>query len=86
MVNTGVVAAKRAHADHGNVDEVVGQLSVLNLQVVGRLVDLITKERGIGDQVIRAVSANRRNPIIESAPFSAARSGPRDRAHAGQSR
>jgi hypothetical protein len=86
MVDTRVIAAKRAHANYGHVNEVVGQSSVLNLRVVGRLVDLITKERGIGHEVLRAVNDDCQNLIIESAPFSAARSGPRGRARAGQSR
>jgi len=46
MVDASVVSAKRAHANHRNVGEVVSsQLSVLKWLVAGRPVDLITKAR-----------------------------------------
>jgi hypothetical protein len=52
VVNASVVAAKRAHANHGDVDEVVsGQLPVLDWPVAGRPVDLITKGLPFNRQV-----------------------------------
>ena len=36
VIDAGVVAAKGAHANHGDVNEVVSQFSVLGRQVAGR--------------------------------------------------
>jgi hypothetical protein len=53
VIDARVVAAKRAHANHGDVDEVSGcQFSVLGWLVAGGPVDLITKGRRISDQMM----------------------------------
>jgi hypothetical protein len=52
VINASVIAAKRAHANYGDVNEVVsGQFSVLSRQVAGTPVDLITKAGQINLQL-----------------------------------
>jgi hypothetical protein len=56
MVDASVVAAKRTHADYGNVDEVVSQFSVLRWPVARRPVDLTTKNcRSVSKRCDRAM-------------------------------
>ena len=85
VVNAGVIAAKRAYADYGDVNGVAGcQFAVLSWPVAGRPVDLITKNRQIGHQVKRNDIGEFRNRITASALFSVMRSDPRGRARAAR--
>src|SRR5579863_2032676 len=83
VVDACMVAAKYTDADYGNVDEVVSQFSVLSWPVARRPVDLTTKNCR---WVSRCRCCALKNRIIETALFSAKRSGPHDKARAGRCR